>query len=359
MNRLVALTLVLTAGVLTTTVGAQAPKYVWSPTGTATNAGGNNNTIPLWSMSATYQQVLDANDFTSGVVQMKGLAMRPHATKTLTGRSWDMRITLSHTKKTAATASSTFSANLVGTSTTVVFGTPTTFSRFSWNTVTGTGPVNPPAFTIPFSSPYTYIPSLGNLCWEWRHKNATTNQNNSVDATFGATQRGTILAKVGRGCTVRGNTAPATPIISIVGSGNASYSFRSVLVNATTNSNAIMALGVTPKTQNLGWCTAVELVPAAFIYGKTDAGGSWTFYAPLSLLAGAPALNVYVQYVFDDPSQTAGLGLSDMAGYKTANVPGAHAVCRIYTPGSAANGSELLSSGTVSRNYGLVVGWLQ
>ena len=108
MNRLVSLTLALalTAGVLTAALGAQAPKYVWSPTGSAMNTGASNNTVPFFSTSATYQQVLDANDFTSSVVQMKGLAMRAFGTRTLTGRSWDLRITLSHTKVTAATASS-------------------------------------------------------------------------------------------------------------------------------------------------------------------------------------------------------------------------------------------------------------
>jgi hypothetical protein len=118
-----------------------------------------------------------------------------------------------------------------------------------------------------------------------------------------------------------------------------------------------MALGVTPKTQNLGWCTAVELVPAALIFGKTDGTGNWAFQAPLRLLAGSPPVNVYVQYVFNDPSQTAGLGLSDLAGYKTPNVPGAHAIARIYSSGSGT-GNELATTGNVGQ-FGLVIGWLQ
>ncbi|MHC5072384.1 MAG: hypothetical protein ACYTGO_18060, partial [Planctomycetota bacterium] len=193
MTRLVSLTLALTAGILTAALGAQAPKYIWTPAGSATNTGATNNTIPFWSTSATYQQVLDAIDFTSPVVQMKGLAMRVAGTRTMTGRSWDLRITLSHTKVTAATASSTFATNLAGANTRIVFGTTTTFTTFSWKTVTGTGAVNPPAFTIPFSSPYTYLPSLGNLCWEWRHKNASIRTNMFVDATWGPSQRGTVL----------------------------------------------------------------------------------------------------------------------------------------------------------------------
>jgi len=352
---------VLLLVVTASSLGAQTPTYVWTPTGSAANTGGSANTIPFWGMSATYQQILDASDFSAPLVQMKGMAMRPAGSYTLTGRSWDLRITLSHTKVNAANASSTFSTNLQGANTTVVFGSSTTFTRFSWSTATGTGTVNPPAFTVPFVSPFAYIRSLGNLCWEWRQRNASTNTVMYVDATYAPSQVGTALGSTGQGCTVKTSANPATATISTTGTVSVGYSFQSVLSNAAANANAFMAVGVTPKTQNLGWCAPVYLVPVILVGGKTDASGSWTFQAPLALLAGTTPFNIYMQYVYDDASQAAGLGLSNLAGYRSPTVPGAHVITRIYKSqfGGTSNGDELATTGTVGKYFGLLIGWLQ
>ena len=64
--------------------------------------------------------------------------------------------------------------------------------------------------------------------------------------------------------------------------------------------------------------------------------------------------------VYADSSQSNGLGLSDLAGYRTPALPGAHGITRIYAaPAAGRNGSEVATTGIVDRSFGLVVGWRQ
>jgi len=352
----------LAVSILLPVLAAQAPTYLWSPQGADKYVGGSNNTIPFWGQSASYQQIHDADDFGSKPVAMKGMAFRPAGARTLTGRSWDLRLTLSHTKVAANAMSTTFSTNLAGANTMVVFGTTTTFNKFSWPTSTSTGTgVQPPTFTIPFANSYLYLPTLGNLCWEWRHLNATVTSSMPMDATSGSAQRGTVLSKVGKGCFVGSSTSPATATITNNTIGTAGYMFQATLTNATASQSAIMAMGVTPKSQNIGWCTNVELVPAILLYGKTDGAGSWAFQAPIKAAAGASAVTIYLQYVYNDAGQAAGLGLSDMAGYTTPNIAGASGVSRMWNSPAfnTTNGYETATTGTTGLRYGLLVGWLQ
>lgn len=340
-------------------LGAQAQKYIWSPTGADKAPGGTNNMIPFTSTSATYQQIHDGLDFGVLPVQVKGMGMRNYGARTVPGRSWDMRITLSHTKVTAATATGTFTTNLGTTNTQIVYGSATTFATFSWKTFTSTGTVNPPSFTIPFNSPYSYVPPAGNLCWEWRFKNASSIASMGMDAVAGSYQQGSVLASVGTGCVVKGNPSPATARISMPRV-NSLYQFRAALSYATKSSPAVMALGLTKKTQNLGFCTALELVPAILLFGTTDGGGAWAFQGPLSALQGIRPTDFFVQFGFNDP--TLGLGLSNLAGYRSPAIPGGHGVSRIYKAKHQGtfNGDELATTTTTkSVSYGLVVGWLQ
>ncbi len=339
-------------------LGAQTQKYIWSPTGADKAVGGTNNIIPFSSTSATYQQVHDGKDFGVATMQMKGMGMRNWGSRTVQGRSWDMRITLSHTKVTAATATTTFTTNLGSTNTKIVFGSATTWSKFSWKSFTSTGGVNPPSFTIPFNSAYTYLPPVGNLCWEWRFKNASTNASMGMDAVAGSFQKGTVLASDGKGCMVKGNLSPATARTSTPRV-NSLYQFRATLSNATKSSAAVMALGVTKRTQNLGFCTALELVPAVLLFGGTNASGAWAFQGPLSSLQGTKQRDFFVQFGFSDP--TLGLGLSNMAGYRSPVLPGGHGISRIYkaTHTGTTNGDELATTGIRSVSFGLIVGWLQ
>lgn len=359
MNHLTTLT--LSISILAPILGAQAPTYFWSPRGADKYVGDTDETIPFVAVSASYQQIHDAGDFGTAPVQMKGMAFRPNKKKANAGRSWDLRITLSHTKVDANSMSRTYSTNLAGTNTTVVYGTTTTFNTFSWPTTTSivsTTP-QPPIFTVPFNQTYTYVPSLGNLCWEWRYINGTSNTKIPVDAVSGSGQGGKVLANVGKGCFAGTSVAPATATITSSTIGTRGYMFQSTLTNATSSQAAILALGVTANSQNFGWCTKVELAPMTYIYGKTDASGSWTFQTPIKSAAGVSAVSFYEQYAYSDPGQTAGLGLSDMAGYTTPEIPGASGVSRVFRSNTVANGSEVAGDGTLTLRLGLIVGWLQ
>ena len=345
-----------------------AQTFLWSPAGTAKALGNSNNRIPFWSQSATYQQIHDKEDMNlvngGKPISMKGLAMRPAQRTAITGRTWDMRISLSHTKVTSQGASSTFSTNL-GTASKIVFGTSTGYTKFSWKNFThtgGPGAPSAPAYTIPFTSTFTYVPVVGNLCWEWRHKNATTIARMSMDATSAIAQRGAIGRSFGTGCTVKGNTRPATARIITSRVAFPDYNFQADLTNAPPNASAMLVLGLKQqRTQIPGWCTSIEIAPLIFLPGKTDGTGAWKVLAPLTALKGTRPFMVFLQYAFTDKTQTAGLGLSSTASYTTPNISGAHAFTRIYNAPfqSTTNGAELATSGTVGRNFGLVVGWLQ
>ncbi len=117
MNR-IRTTLVLSALVLVPSLAAQAPKYLYSPAGATTQAGGVNNTIPWWAQAASYQQIHDYAEMV-GVAGgkpipmiMKGLGFRPAGTSTLTGRTWELRLAVGQCPKSADNASATFSSNL-------------------------------------------------------------------------------------------------------------------------------------------------------------------------------------------------------------------------------------------------------
>src|SRR5690606_11330418 len=167
--------------------------YIWSPPNTGTGPGNSNNTIPFWSASATYQQVHEASTLMGPVMTIKGLAMRPSGTGMVTGRSWGLQLSLSHTKVDASNASTTFATNM-GTPSTIVFGTASTFTTFSWKSSTGS-PTNP-AFTIPFTTPFTYLSPLGNLTWEWRHKNGTDTSSTAMSASDSVNDKGSSLPSV-------------------------------------------------------------------------------------------------------------------------------------------------------------------
>ncbi|MHC4079082.1 MAG: hypothetical protein ACYST0_11660, partial [Planctomycetota bacterium] len=191
---------------------AQGPTHIWSPPNATTNSGGGGNNAPFYAISSTYQQVHDAYNMGSAKM-LKGMAFRNSGKRTIAGRSWDMRLTLSHTTVTPQTVTSTFASNLGRLNTTSAFGSATAWKTFTFKGFTSTGTVNPPAFTIPFSSPYVHISPLGNLCWEWRHKNGTSIASMPMDATNGKGHLGTP-ASIGKGCVATGRSAPATAAVT-------------------------------------------------------------------------------------------------------------------------------------------------
>ncbi|MHC4852942.1 MAG: hypothetical protein ACYTF5_13090, partial [Planctomycetota bacterium] len=282
-----------------------------------------------------------------------GLGFRPAGTFTLPGRTWELRLAVGQCPNSADNASATFASNLPKPTT--VFATSTTFSKFSFQTVKGTKDPNPIAFTVPFNSNYIYIPLLNShFCWEWRYKNATTNQTMPADAIAGRLGRGTIMPSIGAGC---GNARSTVKI----NYRSPNYFYDSTLANAATGARAMAMVGIVKQQTPLpGWCSNLETIPVFHIFGTTNAAGSMTVSGALALLKGVPQLHIYTQYAFVDKSKPFGVGLSDTSVYRT-NLPGGWQMSRIYKAafGGTTNGDELATSGSVGKNYGLVVGFLQ
>jgi hypothetical protein len=273
------------------------------------------------------------------------------------GRACDMTLQMSQTAVTSGTATGTFASNLGTVNNAYVFGTASTFMNFSWLSAAGTGPVNPPAFTIPFSATYNYIAPIGNLVWEWRFKNATANTSVPLDAASGSgANLGTLLPSSGTGCTATGKTGPATGTLTtpLVGG---DYHLQFDLNNAANSVSAILALGVSNTTSPVGWCAPV-ISPLVLLPGTTDSNGAWSFSSPLVGLAGSAPFSLFAQYGFDNSGS---IGLSDVDGYTSGPIPGALGLTRIYRAAafSTQTGDELATTGSLGRRYGLVVSWLQ
>lgn len=332
--------------------------YTWSPPNTGKISGGTNNTIPFWGKSATYQQIHEKETMGS-ILTMKGMGFRPAGNRTVTGRSWDMRLILSHTNVTAANPSPNFSTNLGSVSTTIVYGSATSWPTFTWQSFTTNGFT--PAFTIPFKSPYIYLSGLGNLCWEWRHKNGTSNVGMAMDATFAINQKGTTLSSTGTGCTATGKTGSATATMMSVQTTTSAYQrhLEIRLSNAANNANSMMALSMSNATGAIGWCAPV-VTPLILLPMKTDSTGSFLLKENLVRLSGSSTFSVYTQFGFSDTGLPGALGLSNVAGFRTPAVPGAHGMCRVYRYDRSANGAETALTGTGSTpGFGLSTAWLQ
>lgn len=347
---------VVVALALSGVVLAQNPTHIWTPPNAATNAGGTNNNAPFYAISSTYQQVHDPYNMGQAKT-LKGMAFRNWGARTIVGRSWDMRLILSHTKVTPQSVTSTFSSNLGTMNTRVVFGSATGWTKFTFNGYTSTGTVNPPAFTIPFSSPYVYISALGNLCWEWRHKNGTSTASMPMDASNGNSHLGTPSSS-GTGCVATGNTAAATAAVTTPNANG--YQYRLDLTNAAASATVLTAIGLSQTSLNLGWCTTLQVTPLVILPGQTSSQGAWSIQFPLSVASGIPTTNVHAQCGFADKGLPGGLGLSNLASYKTPVIPGSHGMSRVYVRNLSGNGDEVKTQGTImGKAYGLVVGWLQ
>ncbi|MHC4921281.1 MAG: hypothetical protein ACYTKC_17030, partial [Planctomycetota bacterium] len=287
-------------------------------------------------------------------VVMKGLGFRPARTQRLTGRTWELRLSMGHSPNAAASASKTFSSNLPKP--TVVFGTSTTFSKFSFSTVSGTSTSiapNPIAFTVPFKSTFIYIPIANNhFCWEWRHRNASSKAFMFTDAIANLSSRGIVKASVGKGC---GKAKSQAAVLQV---SSTSFDYRTQLTGAPSKATALMMIGVTrKKTQLFGWCSSLELLPVIHVFGTADTAGTWTFQGPLASIRNIPSFELLVQYAFSDFNQPFNVGLSDMSVYQTPLLS-PPLISRIYTS-STATSAETATSGNFGKLFGLVVGFQQ
>jgi len=357
-----AISLLLVITTLPATVAAQ-PTFAWSPAGAHLIGGGLGNSIPFWASSATYQQVHDHSDMVQlgggNPIIMKGIAFRPFKTSTWNGRSIEVQVNMGGTAVTSQTISTTFSTNLGGKPVRVVGDSQTPFQKFTFPSFTGKGDPNPPGIIVPFKSTWIWLNTKNNnLCWEWRHKNASSNQAGILDAFNGIAPGGVVRANVGRGCTPSASTVPSRASISKLGAFTGSRVNIS-LFGATASARALLMAGVKRQRTVLpGWCSNLELVPVLHLYGQTTLVGTWNMQQPVTVFSGVPTFELLVQYAYADKSQPGGVGLSDMAVYQTP-LGGTWHVSRVYNPTSpsTAGGNETATTGITSKNLGLVTGF--
>jgi len=360
MSRLASAIVVLSALVLVPSLGAQTPTYRFSPSGAEHMQGGADNTIPWWNTTATYQQIHDYKEMVGvaggkvAPVVMKGLGFRPARTQTLTGRTWELHLSLGHSPNSSANASTTFSSNLPKP--TVVFGTSSGWSTFSFKTVTGTSTTlapNPIAFTVPFQQNYVYIPIKNNhFCWEWRHRKASSKAFMHPDAQVNRSSRGIVKASVGKGC---GN---ARSVASVVPVSNTVFNYQTQLTGAPASARSLMMVGVQRQHTALpGWCSSLEVLPLIHVYGTTNTSGIWTVQGPLTSFDNTASFELLVQYAFADNNQPFGVGLSDASAFQTPlRTP--PLISRIYTSSTGSN-HETATTGSFGKLFGLVVAFQQ
>ncbi len=344
-------------------LAAAQPTFAWSPAGAHLIGGGLGNTVPFWASSATYQQVHDHSEMVQlgggNPIIMRGIAFRASRTASWSARSMDVQVNISGTGATSQSISTTFSTNLGGNPVRVVGDSQTPFQRFSFPTFTGAGDPNPPGIVAPFKTTWIWLNTTNNnLCWEWRHKNASSNQAGSLDGFNAIAPGGVVKSNVGLGCVPSGSTAPSSASISMLGALTGSQ-LSIMLRNATTNARALMMAGFKRQRTVLpGWCSNLELLPVVHLYGQTAATGLWNYRVPVSVFSGVPTFELLVQYAFLDQGLPGGIGLSDMAVYQTP-LGGIWHVSRAYHPASASttSGNETATTGLTSLRVGLVTGF--
>ncbi|MCB9868823.1 MAG: hypothetical protein H6837_03145 [Planctomycetes bacterium] len=333
---------------------AAQTKYASSPAGSEFQSGNTNNTYPFYGISSSYQQIHDAIDMAAlngrQPMVLNGMEFRPSSTFSIPARSWNAQITLGITTQTAATMSTTYSANFTSTPTIVL-----PYTNLSGAAGKGVGSTVPNAWLwrFPFTTIFPYVAAQGNLCWEWRHNNAPSVTSSPLDAMSSSFSGSpTVTSNYGTGCTATGRSSPASASLTIAG-GN----ITAALTDGASSAAAFLAIGLNRSTTSIGWCAPLYTAPVILVGGATDAAGAWTAgTAPTSILTAPSYAEIYTQYAFADAGLSSGIGLSDLAGVGTA-ANGGQYCARLYTINTAGNGGETATSGAKTAQYGLVTGF--
>ena len=299
MQSIVATTLLLTGALL-----AQPTTYV-APTGYGSIPGNGGNAIPLWSTSATYQQVHDAADLATvlptPVALLKAISFRIPNGGSLAVRTMDAQVTMGITPVTAQTATTTFATNL-GPAPAVVLP----YTILNLPAVAHVSNPNRQSWFFPFTTPFPYTVAQGNLCAELRFRNMSAT-GGSFDTISGSTSR--VDALVGTGCTATGQTTAST--IGVRTLAMSSGAFTNRLDRGAASATALMVVGVQAQHVTLpGLCAFLETVPLVTLGGTTDATGTWNNPLSLGPLYSFPKLTIFTQFAWVDAGLPYGFGLS-------------------------------------------------
>jgi hypothetical protein len=353
-------------------LGAQTVHF--HPPGTDTEWGGSGNTIPFWGGSATYQQVMD-HAYMAQLGNGQPLvitAMVYRARGQIAARSVNAQLIFNHTSIDAATAGTTFAANLQGPAdpapTTVIQYKTLNFPAFGGSMTGG--------MTLPLDTPFIWTPAMNkNFIYELRYKDGNPGAlNGQLDAVDGNTFTQSRRPAEGIGCqaSAQTGTCSATSTLAFA-KGSSSFpawNYTVSLRSARASAPAAWLFGFSRANIALpGGCAPLLLNPFYTQFGTTTAatggskpqpGGDWNVQLPVPQTPDyrlLPRFELFSQFAFDDPSLPYGVGVSDLTVVKTS-FPGAVKVARIYAITTVAgNGFELATTGSKDDSYGLVTGF--
>lgn len=332
--------------------GASAQTFHWLPSGHDVLEGNSNNTIPFWSVSATYQQIHDSSDcdiaFGGPVATLNSINFRKDGTlsSSVPAKTFDLQITLGQTPVTAATYTTAFATNLGPTPQVVL-----PYTTVSLPSLTNSSVPNPIGWNIPFTAPFTYISAVGNLCWEFRLMNGAAGSApmDSVSRTSSTT-----LPNLGTGCIATGQTLAAA--IGLKSLSMSTGAWRNRLDRGMASAPAVQLIGFAPTPLPLpGFCSQLEFFPVTSITGTTGATGTWDSTLTFGSLLDAPALDILAQFAWIDGGLPNGVGLSNATQLRIP-ADSIRNSCRVYaSPSGGGAGNELATVATgSSARIGLV-----
>jgi hypothetical protein len=348
----IALSALLPATILC--AGLSAQTYHVAPSGHDVTEGTTNNTIPFWSVSATYQQIHDAADlntvFGGPVAVINSINFRKDGT--LSGgtpaKAFELEISMGMTSVSPLAYSTTFATNIGATPQVVLPYTPLNLPALTNSSVP-----NPMGWQIPFATPFTYISAAGNLCWEFRLKNGAS----GTAAMDASSRTGSIVyPNLGTGCIATGQTSAAAIGTKSLSMSTGVWSNR--LDRAEANAPTVQLIGLGPVTGPFplpGFCTDLQFLPMASVTGVASATGQWTSALTFGSLLDAPSIEIQAQFAWIDSALPNNVGLSNATNLGIP-LDSIRSVCRVYlSPSGGAAGNELgLTATGGSSRYGLV-----
>jgi len=342
----------LAALVLSTLAAAQTPTYI-SPKAAATTLGPSNNNIPFSWTPCAYQQVHSRDSFnnlTAGGINQMSFRMASGFVNQ-TGAVIDVELFMAESPNDAASASSTFSSNVVKPTEVNVY----TRKKLSLPTL----PDNSWKITVPFDAKFAFS-GLAHVSWS---ANVYGNSNNNTIFTYplDAWSPAGFSAAVGTGCKSANGSANATHTVSgLVINTTASYVGNSFV--AIGGLPALLTIGASNTTfggQPLPLSLASFGAPGCSLYndwvlllsGVTQASpsGSVTIMVPIPNDQALIGSVHYSQYLFVEPAANA-LGVFTSNG-RANTIGGPPNVTRIYNLTAPPQ-----TTGTVGLQFGMAIG---
>lgn len=345
---------ILASLALVSSLVAQDPAAI-SPqgAGSPTQLGNTNNNIPFSWTPTSYQQIHDANSFTSSGVQL-WTKMRQRMASGFTnraGQTIDVELILGTASVSAATASTVFAANVVSTTETTVFTRKQillpTIPDNSWA-------IAPYVFDVP------YVWTGSNLSLR---ANVYGNTNNNqiftypLDAWSGTTPGAAVANGAFGGCKHPSGTTNASHSATIAApggnaifNGDAGYAKSMpafLLLGASNSTWGSIPLPFDMTAIGAPGCSIVN-DPLFVVNGLTDAGGltSWTVGIPAN--PGLEGQQFFSQIAFVDAAAN-GLG-GYMSNGQRDIIGGALGITRIWATINS-------TSGSIGTRYGMAVGF--